>query len=155
MNIGLVAGCLWTRMNSIVFCTSCRFQIERIITLQSMYVCSAQRTCQERILTISLHTSTPTRVTKDIHVWRPKRKTSILRIILQLLCYIELSTTLCRNRITNLLDKLRIKSGSQTDWLRKYGSTSVSPHAMKRFVPPVIWFDVQAIHTWRNIHQLR
>ena len=72
---------LWTTMNSIVLCTGMSLEVFVIITLHTENCLNTKNSIHIWVLTTGLLTTSPTRVTEDIHVRTPESKLWIARIV--------------------------------------------------------------------------
>src|SRR5690348_4657271 len=81
---------LWSRMNRVVLGSGNNFQILRIVTLESFNKCHTETAGEVWIFSVSLLTSSPAWVAKDIDVWLPKRKTVKPVVVTMSLCFVVL-----------------------------------------------------------------
>src|SRR6185503_3230746 len=100
------------RMDSVVLRSCYHFQILRIVTLQSFNECHTESTCQIRVFAISLLSSSPARVTKNIDVWRPERETVKTVVVTASLSLVVLGPSFVRDHIGDAIHELRIECRS-------------------------------------------
>ena len=133
---------LRSRMYGKMLGTCCRAQIFSV-PLQTFDKCDAQSGNQGRIFPIGLMPAPPAGIAKDINVWGPKCDSFIYISVFMFFVFIIFGSCLCRNRNSDLKKQRFIKSRSQSDSLRKYGSHTGPGNTMQAFIPPVILRNIQ------------
>ena len=146
-----------TAVYGIMFSTSHRFQILRIISFQAVDDRRTHFGCQVRVLAIGFLSTSPAGITEDIDIRSPISQSTI--DFAGLACFqvfIEQGTSFRRGHISHLLKGFRVEGGSHTDRLRENSHLFLrTSHAMQRFVPPVISRNTQTGNSRGGmLHQL-
>ena len=122
--------------------------------MKPLNICHAQSRSQHRILPVGLMSPSPARIAEDIDIGSPEGQSLINIMIFMLLRLLILGATLHCDRLTDLLQQLRIKGCSQTDRLWKHGRPAGSCHSMQRLIPPIIRRNSQSRDRRSIISQL-
>ncbi|MNI11027.1 hypothetical protein D3C73_641570 [compost metagenome] len=104
-----------------------RFQILGVVALNTLHQCSAETACQYGVLAISLFRSAPARVALHIYCRRPKSQAVNCRI------FLVKSSGFIPDRLTDLLQQLRVPGAGQSARLRKGGGCAQPGNAVCPF----------------------
>ena len=156
-NIVCMASPFWSAMNCIVLGTSPEFAVFRIFrSLQSAHHGTSHPTGKIRILTIGFLSTSPARITEDIHVWSPDREGMETGYISSLLLqFIPFGTHLIRCCIKDSIHHSVVKRSYHSDRFRKDGYISHVRHTMQCLAPPLESLDSQSWDSRRIIQHQR
>ncbi len=109
---------------------------------------------EERILAIGLLTAAPPGIPKDIDVWCPEGQPLVLPPTAGGLGGVVLGAPLVGDNSRHFPQEFGIKGGSQTDRLRKDGSSPGAGNAVQALVPPVVLRNPQPLDAGAFVKEL-
>ena len=133
-----------TAVYRIMLCTSVCLEVFVVVALHSEYVLYSEDCIEIWIFTVGLLSTSPSRVTEDVHVRTPEGKFGVTRVVDHTHRYIEHSfrtVPVCTCFVgycgEDVINHLRIESGCHSDRLRIHG-ISVLTDSVACFAPPVV-----------------
>ena len=141
-----MASPLWSAMDGIMLSTSPEFAIlGSLRSLQATHYGASHLGGEIWILTVCLLSTSPARVTEDIHIRSPYRESMETgNITTFLLEFIPLGTHLIRCGIENLEHQALIEGSCHADRLWEDGNISHVCHAMQSLAPPLESLDAKS-----------
>ncbi len=116
-----------------------RFEIVRIVALQTSDKRHAETRREIRVFAVGFLAASPARIAKDVDVRRPDGEAAVpvRRTVRMNICGI-FGAKLRADHVSDIVHKRLVKRRSHTDGLRKHGGESGARDAVKSFIPPVI-----------------
>ena len=105
----------------------------------------SQLTGEERIFSVGFHSAAPARVPEDIDIGRPEGKPLIPAHVAGCESLTVLDAGFVAYCGKHLIHQRLVKGSRHGDGHREHGSLSVTGHAVKGFVPPVVGRDAQGL----------
>jgi len=144
------------RVHREMFGASRRFEVPRIVALQTAHERRAEHTREHRVLAPRFLSASPARVAEDIDVRRPEGQALVVpafpgepqRLVV-------LGPRLVRDGRGHPPHELRVPRGRQPDDLRKHRGPAVPRHAVQRLVPVIVGWNPKPRHGPRRVHHLR
>ncbi len=155
MHVEVMTIRLGTAVNGIVLGGRHEFQVPRILSLHSLHEFDAHARREVRILAVGLLTAPPTRIPKDIDVWRPERQALIAAVLLAPQCFLVFGARLIAYRGRLFTQQPGIERRGESDSLGKYGRGPGPSHAVQGFVPPLVGRHTEAGNGRRIVLKLR
>ena len=112
--------------------------IVRMVSLESLHGSHTHYRGKERVLTVGLLTTAPSRVSEDVDVRSPESQSVILLVLSPAYCVVIFCTCLVRNICECLKVGLGIEGRRHTDGLRVDCGKTSPGHTVKGLVPPVV-----------------
>ena len=113
------------------------------IALQAENDGATHLSSQEWIFTISLLSTSPTRVAEDVDIGSPDRQATVSLYQTFATCLDILDTLLGAGDVHHLLQQFGVKRGCHADGLRKDSCHTTACSAMQSFAPPIVFLDTE------------
>ena len=161
-HIHRVAQWLWSAVYGIVFGTSVSLKVLIVVALHAQYGLHTQHGIHIGVLATSFLTTSPTRITEDIHIRTPESKFRIARVVnythghveqfrIVVVGAIPVGTSLIAHLRENIIEKLCIECCCHADRLRIDGVSTLT-NTMTSLAPPVVAGNAQAVDGYRLVH---
>jgi len=131
-----------------------RLQILRIIALQPMDELHRQPAGEQWIFAVRLLSAPPTRIAKEVDVRRPDREALVPLSAARPHVLVMLRAGFVGNDGRHAEHEAIVPRCGEADRLRKHGRQPRSGHAVKRFVPPVVFRNAKPLDRRRDILHL-
>ena len=162
LHIHRVTQRLRTTVHGIVLGTGVGLEIAAVIALHTQNGLHTQHGIQIGILTAGFLTTTPTRITEDVHVRAPESQLRIAGIVRHTHGHIEqlrivvirtvpIGTGLIAHLREHIIHQLGIEGSCHTDGLRIDGIAALT-HTVTGLAPPVVRGDAETVDRNRLVH---
>ena len=141
-------------MHDKVLGASRHLQMKTILSLQSGNILTRQHARQERVLTESLLTPSPSGIPEEIDVGRPEGQADILAPVARTDGPVMLCPGLIRDRRRHLPHQFPVKGRRHEDDLREYRRLAGSGNSMEALIPPVVFGYPEALYGRTLVAQL-
>ena len=125
------------------------------VALYSVYISRGKKRSEKRILAERLLPSAPARVTENIYIRRPKGKPLINIIVAVFFMLIVFDASLCGYHIRDIMYQHTVKCCGKPYRMRKDSCCAASCHAMRAFIPPVVFMYSEPLYGRRIVEKLR
>lgn len=144
---------LRTGMYCKMFAAGCSLQIFAA-SLQAFDKTYSEPGSQVRIFSIGFMSASPARITENIDIRRPDRKTFVDIAVAVLCKFVMLCALLGRNNLRRTLYRILIEHGRKRNCLREHGRHAGACRTVQTLVPPVIRRNTEPLNRGCIVDQL-